>query len=64
MKDSSQMLQQMKSSITMRQFENSQSKDYDILENMTGTLNKKNELTLSTQTVKQNEDSFSKQVNS
>lgn len=64
MKDSSQVLQQMKSSITMRQFENSQSKDYDILENMTGTLNKKNELTLSTQTVKQNEDSFSKQVNS
>ena len=64
MKDSSQVLQQMKSSITMRQFENSQSKDYDMLENMTGTLNKKNELTLSTQTVKQNEDSFSKQVNS
>ena len=31
---------------------------------MAGTLNKKNEMTLSTQTVKQNEDSLSKQVNS
>ena len=48
----------------MRQFENSQSKDYDTQENMAGTLNIKNEVTLSTQTVKQNEDSFSKQVNS
>lgn len=48
----------------MRQFENSLSKDYEIQENMAGTLNKKNEMTLSTQTVKQNEDSLSKQVNS
>ena len=38
----------MKSSKTVRQFENSLSKDYDLLENIPGTLNKKNEMTLST----------------